>query len=353
MGKTPETLVGGSYNGLISFFDLRKSSKQPFETSVVENSHHDPVYDVFWISSKTGDLCASVSTDGQMLWWDTRRLCEPTQRLQLNIGNDTVLGGSSMDYNTEAGPTKYLVGTEQGAVLSINLRNKKDNGITCHDMGAGKHHGPIYSIQRNPVHTKYFLTVGDWTARVWSEDLSTPIMSTKYHPSYLTSACWSPTRTGVFYTTRMDGVVDVWDFFYSQNDVACSHKVGDVALSSISVQSQGRLVAVGDANGTVSLLEMCNSLAEPQSSEKQAIGGVFEREQNREKNLEMRAKEIRKRNAKYEKEKQKEAEAKAGGKDDKMEETLRQVDAEFLAMIKAVEDKEAGGNGEKGDASAE
>ena len=74
---------------------------------------------------------------------------------------------SSMAYNTEAGPTKYLVGTEQGTVLSINLRNKKDGGIVVYDEGPGKHHGPIYSIERNPLHTKFFLTVGDWTARVW------------------------------------------------------------------------------------------------------------------------------------------------------------------------------------------
>lgn len=30
-----------------------------------------------------------------------------------------VLGGSSMEYNQEAGPTKYLVGTEQGIVLQV------------------------------------------------------------------------------------------------------------------------------------------------------------------------------------------------------------------------------------------
>lgn len=46
-------------------------------------------------------------------------------------------------------------------------------------MGAGKHHGPIYSIQRNPAQNKYFMTVGDWTARIWAEDLKTPIMTTK------------------------------------------------------------------------------------------------------------------------------------------------------------------------------
>jgi dynein intermediate chain 2, axonemal len=81
---------------------------QPYETSVIENSHHDPVYDVFWISSKTGNLCASVSTDGRMLWWDTRRLGEPTDELKLDNGTGTVHGGSSLAYNTEAGPTKVL-----------------------------------------------------------------------------------------------------------------------------------------------------------------------------------------------------------------------------------------------------
>jgi hypothetical protein len=30
---------------------------------------------------------------------------------------------------------------------------------------------------------------------------------------------------GVFFVTRMDGVVDIWDYFYRQNEVAYSHKV--------------------------------------------------------------------------------------------------------------------------------
>jgi dynein intermediate chain 2, axonemal len=170
----------------------------PFSTSVIEKSHHDPVYDVFWINSKTGNQCVSVSTDGQMLWWDTRRLSEPTDSLQLCTdvkAQGQVLGGSSLEYNSEAGPSKYLVGTEQGVVLMVNLKNRKqNNGLTVFDQGPGKHHGPIYSIQRNPANTKCFLTVGDWTARIWMEDLRTPIMTTKYHSSYLTAGCWSPTR---------------------------------------------------------------------------------------------------------------------------------------------------------------
>ena len=33
------------------------------------------------------------------------------------------------------------------------------------------HLGPVYNIRRNPAFPKIFLTVGDWTARVWSEDI--------------------------------------------------------------------------------------------------------------------------------------------------------------------------------------
>ncbi|KAF1321004.1 hypothetical protein FI667_g12203, partial [Globisporangium splendens] len=85
--KSVDQLVAGSYNGLISFFDVRKSGSTPAETSIIEHSHHDPVYDVFWISSKTGNQCCSVSTDGWMLWWDIRHLAQPTHKILLNSEN--------------------------------------------------------------------------------------------------------------------------------------------------------------------------------------------------------------------------------------------------------------------------
>lgn len=366
--KSPDTLVGGSYNGLITYYDLRRpggTAKEatPTSSSPIEKSHHDPVYDIYWINSKTGSQCVSVSTDGQMMWWDTRRLSEPTDVIQLTVPGGgggvspeivQVLGGSSLEYNAEAGPSKYLVGTEQGVVLQVNLKNRKqNNGIGVFDQTAGKHHGPVYSIQRNPCNTKCFMTVGDWTARIWMEDIRTPIMSTKYHSSYLTGGCWSPTRPGVFFVTRMDGVVDVWDYFYRQNEVAYSHKVGDQMLSCIAVQGGpgpsgplasgpgGRLMCVGDVAGTVSLLELCESLAVPQQNERKAIDSMFEREMKQEKNLEAREKELKRQRAQEAESRAREAAEKRDGKDDKMEELLRKVDADFLTMIKEAEDDES------------
>lgn len=49
----------------------------------------DPVYDVVWLTSKTGTECASVSTDGSVLWWDTRRLGEPVESLVLQVNQLT------------------------------------------------------------------------------------------------------------------------------------------------------------------------------------------------------------------------------------------------------------------------
>lgn len=65
-------------------------------------------------------------------------------------------------------PTKFMVGTEQGIVISCNRKAKTPaEKIVCTFSG---HHGPIYALQRNPFYPKNFLTVGDWTARIWSEE---------------------------------------------------------------------------------------------------------------------------------------------------------------------------------------
>merc|ERR1719384_16828 len=70
------------------------------------------------------------------------------------------------------------------------------------------------------------------------------------------------------------------------NEVSLSQKVSDCALTSMSVQANGSLVAVGDAEGTISLMELCDGLVQPGPNEKNLIGQMFDRETKREKNLE-------------------------------------------------------------------
>jgi len=291
--KNPDVLAGGSYNGLLNYYDLRRGPSAVGKSSV-EVSHYDPVYDVVWLQSKTGTECATVSSDGRLLFWDVRKMTEVADECILTDGgkeHPKTLGGVSLEWMQEAGPTKYLVGTEHGLVLSCTKKPKKDVEIGTwfgqEDRGGyGRHFGPVYAVKRNPFHVKWFLSIGDWCAKVWMEELKGPMLQTPYYGSYLSAASWSPTRAGVFFLARQDGRLDTWDYFYRMNEVSLSQKVSDVALTSLSVQAQGQLCAVGDADGVVTLLSLCDGLVQPGPNEKNLIGQMLERETKRERNLE-------------------------------------------------------------------
>lgn len=281
--KNVEVLAGGCYNGLVAYYDTRTPGSKPTSQTNFENSHYDPVYDLVWLQSKTQSECVTVSTDGQVLWWDTRNLSAPTDRCELTNGDKEkpmMMGGCSLEWTQEAGPTKYLAGTEQGCVLVLNKKPKKAVEIgTWFGLeskgGQYPHYGPVYAVKRNPQHCKFFLTIGDWCAKLWLEELKSPLVQTKPAPSYLTCGGWSPTRAGLFYTCRQDGMIDFYDYYYRMNECSYQHKVSDHSILSANLQSQGKLLAVGDTNGTVTLLSLCDELVQPSSNEKTQIGAIL------------------------------------------------------------------------------
>ncbi|XP_037121970.1 dynein intermediate chain 2, axonemal [Syngnathus acus] len=335
--KDPHTLVGGSYNGQIVFWDTRKGS-QPTDVSSLEQSHRDPVYKAIWLQSKTGTEAFSASTDGQVLWWDVRRLSEPTEQLILDMGRegnlDRALGAISLEFEPTM-PTKFMVGTEQGTVVSCNRKAKTPaEKIVCtYDC----HHGPVYALQRNPFFPKNFLTVGDWRARIWSEDIKeSSIMWTKYQMSCLTDACWSPIRPSVFFTVKMDGVLDIWDVLFKQTEPTLSVKVCDEALYSLRLHESGRLVACGSQQGSATILEICSGLSNLQKNEKSLMAEMLEREAKREKILEARQKELRlKERSRSEQSREDEAGRDAAEREETPEQLIARAEQDFFSMVEA------------------
>ncbi|XP_061733218.1 dynein axonemal intermediate chain 2 [Nerophis ophidion] len=335
--KDSHTLVSGSYNGQIVFWDTRKGS-QPTNVSSLEQSHRDPVYKAIWLQSKTGTEAFSASTDGQVLWWDVRRLSEPTERLVLDLGRegnlDRALGAISLEFEATM-PTKFMVGTEQGIVVSCNRKAKTPaEKIVCTYEG---HHGPVYALQRNPFFPKNFLTVGDWRARIWSEDIKeSSIMWTKYQMSYLTDACWSPVRPSVFFTVKTDGMLDIWDVLFKQNDPTLSVKVCDEALYSLRVHDNGRLVACGSQQGTATILEICSGLSSLQKNEKSLMAEMFEREARREKILEARQKEMRlKERSRSEQSREDHAGQNGADQEETVEQLIARAEQDFFTIVEA------------------
>ena len=113
-------------------------------------------------------------------------------------------------------------------------------------------------------------------------------MQTRYHNAYLTDGCWSKTRSGLFFLTRIDGFLDVWDFYYKQNERAYSQKISDSPLTSIEICNN--MAAIGDSEGTVSVLKLCPPLYEKHANEKEIMQQIFDREFRRERTLEINKK---------------------------------------------------------------
>ncbi|KFQ27563.1 Dynein intermediate chain 2, axonemal, partial [Mesitornis unicolor] len=296
--KDSHVLLGGCYNGQMAYWDTRKGCF-PVEVSTVEVSHRDPVYGAVWLQSKTGTECFSASTDGQVLWWDIRKLSEPTEKLALDITRkgllENALGAVTLEFEPTM-PTKFMVGTEQGIVIACNRKAKNPTEkITCTYSG---HHGPVYALARNPFYPKIFLTVGDWTARIWSEEIrESPIMWTKYHLPYLTDGCWSSQRPAVFFTTRVDLppslVLPCFPHGLMPHLSVLPPQVCDEPLSCLRLQDNGSVVGCGSKLGTVTVLEISSGFCTLQKNEKALVNAMFERETRREKVLEARHREMR------------------------------------------------------------
>ncbi|CAF1124251.1 unnamed protein product [Adineta steineri] len=106
----------------------------------------------------------------------------------------------------------------------------------------------------------------------------------------LTDGQWSPTRSSIFFTTKMNGTLDVWDILFKQNEPTVSVKVTNDPLHCLRVQEpHGRLIACGSQNGTVTLLELSNNLYVQRKNEKSLVNGMFDRETRRTKILEARS----------------------------------------------------------------
>ena len=137
--KDPHVLVGGMYNGLvgthplfsrimtdvvskltlavIAYWDTRKGT-HPVDTSAIEKSHRDPVYSLAWVSSKTGSEFFSASTDGQVMWWDIRKLSEPTETMVLDVEKTgSIVGGTALDFETTMVSFVYFTETEKQKLI--------------------------------------------------------------------------------------------------------------------------------------------------------------------------------------------------------------------------------------------
>ncbi|XP_058792515.1 dynein intermediate chain 3, ciliary [Phymastichus coffea] len=294
--KDANVLASGLMSGQVAFWDVRRSY-EPVDTSLMENSHRDPCDQVLWINSKTGTEFFSASRDGQIKWWDSRKLQSPLETLVMDLTRpeeqalERAVGVSALQFEPSIG-TRFMCGLENGTVISGNRKGKTPTEKLAVRFKA--QYGPVISVERNPTFVKNFLSVGDWTARIWSEDCrESCIMWTPGHGVLLTGGHWSPSRYSVFFLTKIDGTLDAWDLIVQQDGPVLSAKVCDEALTCVRPHEQGQLVALGSKNGSVYLLEFSESLTTNQKNDKALLTALLDRETRREKVIEAKNRELR------------------------------------------------------------
>jgi len=306
-------LGAGQRNGQFALFDVRQGPEAVGLTDPGQ-SHSDCLTSLAWIQSKSGTEFMTAGLDGNVIWWDSRRLNERVETLPLrerskNTGNNNIGAGmqqtaastegpcfaaTCLEYSIAAGPAKFMVGTSSGAVLSGNRRAKTPaDRITGSFTG---HIGPIVSLSRHPFFPKHFLSIGDWTARVWSEDIRTQLVATPSRPSYYSAGAWSQSRPSVFYCTAADGSLEAWDLLKSHSEPVVTTNVADCSLTCLAVQdtsSNQSLLAVGCKDGTTLMVNPSAGLNQSQGDEKAAFAAMMERETGRERALEKAGKEAK------------------------------------------------------------
>ena len=179
--NNPNLIAGGTNNGIVAIWDIRKPGNQPILANNDQNAkgkHSDCVWEVQWVgkSQKGGESLVTISSDGRVVEWSMKKGLEyqdlmnlkrqnnPTQKEGHNEGvNFRQAAGFSFDF-LKSEPNIYLASTEEATVY----RCSKSYAETYLDTYFG-HTGAIYKVRTNPFWSDIFLTCSaDWSCKLWN-----------------------------------------------------------------------------------------------------------------------------------------------------------------------------------------
>uniref|UniRef100_A0A7S0R4E4 WD repeat-containing protein 63 n=1 Tax=Pyramimonas obovata TaxID=1411642 RepID=A0A7S0R4E4_9CHLO len=325
--KRPEIVCGGLYNGQIIFWNTQslatmKKKKDGDDSgesiipkvkfsllSAVENSHTGPVTDLMWlpegieVQKFTGNIhkpgnqdCnmfVTLSRDGRVMFWDIRVKKDPKKgeivwvpTYSITLSRVEVAGDLSavkFAFSFENGFSQFFWATSMdGEVVQADFIKPPDVDHPEYTKSVSAHHfGPVLAIQRSPFFSDILLTVGEWTFRIWKEGIQAPIFVSHCADFTLATGCWSPTRPGLIYTAKTDGNLEVWDLLDRSHEASMVATISSSSIQSIQfwpVSQNQQLLAVGDGQGVLHIMEMPRNLRRPVANEKEIMTKFFDRE---------------------------------------------------------------------------
>ena len=302
--------------------------------SAVDQSHRRAITDMVWLpptfdindkgkflrkEAPTGaetTMFITIGGDGLILFWDLRKSIETPDEQQPSTGPGSKSkkdgwGPSSKmsllnpDGGHELSPVHALLqipdeedglchitaATEEGELTSVDLLHPAAEGFVKgvrHVLPA--HTGPCVGLHRSPFVPGIYLSVGDWTFTMWMDGVDSPVFVSPFCSVLYTCGAFSPSRPAVIFLGRSDGFIDIWDLNDRTHEPSVSVTATSAAVASMEFQTsaQRQMLAVGDDQGTVRVMEVPRNLRRAANNELKFATNFFSREEKRVKYVQRR-----------------------------------------------------------------
>ena len=210
------------------------------------------------------------------------------------------MGLSRVLFHPKQTSTTFWAASDEGDLLMIDWSVKPAQAAgeegskfaeyvkTTYD--AERNYRPVLALERSSFFEDLILTVHDFYFCIWktSSDFEHPIFkSANTFGSHNTCGAFSPTRPGVIFITKTDGI-DVWDFIDQSNKPSLTLNFATSAITYFKFQqlrfeentkNKTQFMAYGDEqDGTLFLYEVPSNLKNPQENEKENIENYWNRE---------------------------------------------------------------------------
>jgi hypothetical protein len=185
-----------------------------------------------------------------------------------------------------------FVGTGRGALLYLNWQPPESEsgklGVQSVKTAILAHHGPVNTLKRSPFIKELVLSVGGSSFAIWKEDLLLqPIVESTSSGPTMTDGEWSPQRPGVFFISKSDGTVDVWDLCDTSYAPTVTTSVcSPVAITRLTttrrVNQDGQcFIAAADDDALLHVLEIPVTLKMMAEGELAQVNALIENEVKR------------------------------------------------------------------------
>jgi WD40 repeat protein len=248
----------------------------------------------------------SSSEDGLVCIWDSRLvekeairntpdfIWKPFQQITLfRPDGSGDLGLARILLYPKQTTTTFWAASDEGDLVYVDWSIKPPPGAGGNAEEAAKfaeyvrkiyecerNYRPIVALERSPYYEDLILTVHDFHFCIWKislDDFNGPIFrSANTFGSHNTCGAFSPTRPGVIFITKTDGI-DVWDFIDQSNKPSLTLNFATSAITYFKFQFfkqdlRKQYMAYGDeADGTLFLYEVPLNLKNPQEKELDTI----------------------------------------------------------------------------------